>query len=415
MSTDFPTRIGFDEATGILARVAAAALLGIERVAPDAALGRVLGEDVVATGDVPAFDNSAMDGFALRVVDLAGATPDHPAVLALGGEQFAGADRGLSVEAGQCVRITTGAPLPRGADAVVMKEEASDAGRDIAFRAPVAAGQHVRRGGEDVRRGDVVLQAGTPLGAAALSLAVAAGHGSVAVHRRPTVALFTTGDELRPAGAPLGPGEIHDSNRVLLQGLLQADGYQPVAWPVLADDPVRIATALSDAASAFDVVLTCGGVSAGERDHLPAWLEANGQVHFWKVRMRPGMPLIAGRVGAAQFVGLPGNPVSVFATYLTLVRPFLDALQGRRLPRPRWSARLATSVTKRHERLEFLRARLLPGDDGVLQVAPDPADGSHRLRAAAAADCLLVLPEGAGTWPAGAVLEVLPLSLDASG
>jgi molybdopterin molybdotransferase len=415
VSAGFPTRIAFDAAADILARVAATALLDVEHVAPAAGLGRVLAEDVVAIGDLPAFDNSAMDGFALRASDLADAGALQPIELVLAGEQFAGSDLGLTVASGACVRITTGAPMPAGADAVVMKEEAVEAADRIAFRATARAGQHVRPAGEDVRRGDVVLQAGTPLGAAALSLAVAAGHGSVAVRRRPTVALFTTGDELRPAGAPLGPGEIHDSNRVLLQGLLLADGYQPVAWPVLADDPVRIATALADAASAFDVVVTCGGVSAGEKDHLPAWLQAQGDVHFWKVRMRPGMPLIAGRVGAAQFVGLPGNPVSVFATYLTLVRPFLDALQGRAVPRPRWSARLVHPVAKRHDRLEFLRARLLPGDDGVLRVAPDPADGSHRLRAAAAADCLLVLPEGAGEWPAGAILQVLPLSLDASG
>ena len=412
MSTAFPTRIGFDEATACLAAVAAARPPAVERIAPALAAGRVLAEDVVATIPSPPFDNAAMDGFALRAADAAAAGEGG---LALTGEQFAGRDLALRVGARDCLRITTGAPLPAGADAVVMKEHCVVDGGRVHLRGPVAVGQHVRRAGEDVRIGDVVLRAGTALNAAAASLAVVAGRGDVAVHRRPTVALFTTGDELRPAGAPLGPGEIHDSNRVLLQGLLAADGYHPVAWPVLPDDPVRIATALADAASAFDVVLTCGGVSAGEKDYLPAWLEANGSVHFWKVRMRPGMPLIAGAVGEAQFVGLPGNPVSVFATYLTLVRPFLDALQSRRDARPRWRARLAQPVDKRHDRLEFLRARLHADGDGVLRVAPDPADGSHRLRAAAAANCLLVLPEGAGHWPADALMDVVPLSLDGSG
>jgi molybdopterin molybdotransferase len=412
MSTTFPTGIGFDEATAILAGVAAARPPRVERVAPAMATGRVLAEDVEASLASPPFDNAAMDGFALRAGEAASA---GEGTFVLVGEQFAGRDLALRVGAGECTRITTGAPLPQGTDAVVMKEKTVVDGDRVRVRGPLVPGQHVRRAGEDVRSGDVVLRAGTALNAAAASLAVVAGRGELAVHGRPTVALFTTGDELRPAGAPLGPGEIHDSNRVLLQGLLAADGYQPVAWPALADDPVRIATALADAASAFDVVITCGGVSAGERDYLPAWLEANGEVHFWKVRMRPGMPLIAGRVGDAQFIGLPGNPVSVFATYLTLVRPFLDALQQRRDPRPRWRARLAQPVDKRHDRLEFLRARLLADEEGVLRVAPDPADGSHRLRAAAAANCLLVLPEGAGQWPAGALMDVIPLSLDAAG
>lgn len=409
-ASEFPIRIGFDEAAGILARIAAASMLPIESIAPAQGLGRVLAEDVQALAPFPAFDNSAMDGFAVLASDLA--TTD---ALALAGEQFAGATLPLQAGQGRCIRITTGAPLPEGADAVVMKEEADVQGDRVHFRSKVQAGQHVRRAGEDVRQGDVILSAGDVLTPAALSLAVAVGRDSLRVHRRPTVALFTTGDELRPAGTPLAPGEIHDSNRVLLQALLQAEGYQPVAWPVLPDDPARIAAALGDAAAAFDVVITCGGVSAGEKDHLPAWLAAHGDVHFWKVRMRPGMPVLAGRVGDCQVLGLPGNPVSVFATWLTLGRPFLDALQGRRLPRPRLRARLVLPVQKRHDRLEFLRGRLHCDADGCLRVTPNPADGSHRLRAAAEADCLLLLPEGAGAWDAGQVVDVLPLSPSIGG
>jgi molybdopterin molybdotransferase len=232
------------------------------------------------------------------------------------------------------------------------------------------------------------------------------------VHRRPTVAVFTTGDELVPPGQALLPGQIHDSNRVLLQGLLIADGYEPVAWPVLPDDPARIAAALRDAAFSFDVVITCGGVSAGEKDHLPEFLAREGEIHFWKVRMRPGMPVLAGRLGSAQMLCLPGNPVSVLATYLTLGRRLLDGLQGRATPRLRWQARLASDFDKRHDRLEFLRGRLLPDGEGSLRVEPNPADGSHRLRAVAESNALIVLPEAARHVAAGSLVDVLPLGRD---
>jgi molybdopterin molybdotransferase len=247
------------------------------------------------------------------------------------------------------------------------------------------------------------------LSPAALGLAAALGQPTLRVHARPTVAVFTTGDELRPPGMPLGPGEIYDSNRALLQTLLLAEGYEPVAWPVLPDSPARIESALRDAADSFDVVFTCGGVSAGEKDYLPEFFAREGQVHFWKVRMRPGMPVLAATLEKAQFLALPGNPVSVLATFLSLGRRLLDGLQGRREARPRLHARLAAPIRKRHERLEFLRGELACDENGQWLATPNPADGSHRLRAAAESNALIVVPEGAGEWPAGSVLEVLPL------
>ena len=220
---------------------------------------------------------------------------------------------------------------------------------------------------------------------------------------------ITTGDDLVPPGLPLAPGQIHDSNRELLAGLLLAEGLEPTLWPALPDDPRRIEVALRDACCAFDVVLTCGGVSAGGKDHVPAVLAGFGTPHFWKVRMKPGMPVLFGSLDQARLLGLPGNPVSVLATWLTFGRALVDGLQGRTDPRPVWRARLAVPLSKPHPRREFQRARLEARDDGALWATPDPATGSHRLRAAAGADALLLVPEGPCDLPTGAVLDVLPL------
>ena len=405
----YPTRISFNDAERILATVAAGAPTPVENQPLSRCLGAVLAQALVAPRDLPGFDNAAMDGFALRAADAA----DPGATLALVGEQFAGARLELRVGAGECVRITTGAPMPEGADAVVMKEDTEAAGeRAIRLARAVMPGQHLRRAGEDLREGDTALEAGAVLGPAALGLAAALGQPTLPVRRRPTVAVFTTGDELVPPGGQLLPGQIHDSNRALLMGLLAADGYEPVAWPVLPDEPARIAAALGDAASSFDGVLTCGGVAAGETDHLPAFLAQAGEIHFWKVRMRPGMPVLAGRLGGAQLLCLPGNPVSVLATYLTLGRCLFDGLQARRTPRTRWQARLSCDFEKRHDRLEFLRGRLDPDGQGGLSVLPNPADGSHRLHAASASNALIVLPAEERRFAAGRVVDVLALARD---
>jgi molybdopterin molybdotransferase len=268
-------------------------------------------------------------------------------------------------------------------------------------------GAHIGRAGEDVRKGEVVLHAGSPLTPARIGLAAALGVPELEVSRRPTVAVFTTGDELVEPGLPLLAGQIYNSNRELLMGLLRAEGLEPVAWPTLPDDPARMETLLRDAASAFDVVLTCGGVSAGEKDLVPALLQTHGRLHFWKVRMKPGMPVLLGSLDKALFLGLPGNPVSVLATFLALGRPLLDELQGRTEARARRFARLTTPWVKTHERHEFLRGRLQHGEDAVLRVLPDPADASHRLRAAAGSDALIVLAEAPRAYQAGDIVEII--------
>jgi len=384
--------------------VASTHRLASESLALSRTHGRVLAQDVVAPVPLPPFDNSAMDGYAIRHAD---ALPG--AVLRVTGDQFAGLDQGWAVAAGECVRITTGAPVPTGADTVVIRENTRlDDDRITILEAP-DAGANIRRAGEDVAIGDPVLQAGQVLTPPRVSLAAALGLASLQVARRPTVAVFTSGDELIEPGIPLAPGQIHDSNRDLLMGLLRADGLEPTAWPRLPDDPRRVEIALRDAACAFDLVITCGAVSAGDRDHIPAVVEAFGTVHFWKVRIKPGMPLLLGSIDQARVLALPGNPVSVLATYLTVGRALIDGLQGRSEPRPLWRARLMSPVDKRHPRREFLRGRLHSGDDGVLAVEPSPITGSHRLGAAAAADVLVVVPEGVQQLPVGSVVAVMPL------
>ncbi len=403
----FPTRIGFDEARRIIGEVAARSLLPSERVPLAKAHGRALSQSLAAVLPQPGFDNSAMDGFALRHVDLAAG---GETALTLVGEQFAGRSQDRMIGPGECLRITTGAPLPAGADTVVMKENTQLDGGSVCVLQNPRPGQHVRHVGEDVQIGDALLAAGQMLTPSRIALAAGQGMDRLEVARRPTIAVFTTGDELVEPGLPLRSGELYNSNRELLMGLLRADGYEPVAWPNLIDDPAAIDAGLRHAGHAFDVVITCGGVSAGEKDHLPELLQAEGRVHFWKVRMKPGMPVLfadGGRLGDALFLCLPGNPVSVLATYLTLGRALLDGLQGRAEPRPRLRAWLDTAWHKTHDRLEFLRGRLSYDDEGRLHVQPNPADGSHRMRAAADSDALIVLGEGEQRLEAGSAVDVL--------
>lgn len=401
--TDFPTRIPFDDALAIVREVAARHRLETEQSPLARCHGRVLATDVVAPIALPPFDNSAMDGFAVRHTDLQG----DEVGLRLVGEQFAGVATGQGLGPGECMRITTGAPLPRGADTVVVKENARVEGDRVIVPTAIAAGANVRRAGEDVRVGDRVLEAGVVLTPARLSLAASLGLPTLPVSRRPTVAVFTSGDELVEPGLPLAHGQIHDSNRELLMGLLRAEGLEPTAWPRLPDDARAVEVALRDAGCAFDLVVTCGAVSAGEKDHIPGVIERFGTVHFWKVMMKPGMPLLFGSLDQCRFLGLPGNPVSVLATWLTIGRALADGLQGRTEPRPMLRARLASPIEKGHARREFQRAHLNCSDDGGLLAGPNPATGSHRLRVAAEANALVVVPEGPQSLATGDVVEVL--------
>lgn len=407
MIADFPQRIALAEAESIIDRLAGERMLPAWAAPLAQARGCVLAENVMAPIALPPFDNSAMDGFAVRGRDL----ETHATTrLRLAGEQFAGPALGLKVSPGHCLRITTGAPMPDGADTVVIREHSRAGDGWVELEPGTRAGANVRRAGEDVQAGETVLTAGTRLAPTALSLAAALGLSSLPVRRRPRVAVFASGDELCQAGQPLAPGEIHDSNGPLLNALLAADGLGSSRGPVLPDEPAGMLELLRQAAHGHDLVVTCGGVSAGEKDHLPALLAEHGRIHFWRVRIKPGMPVLLGELDGTLVLGLPGNPVAVLACFLALGRRLLDGLEGDPGPPRRLAARLAGPVEKSHARLEFLRGRLRYGEDAVLSVDPDPVTASNRLAAAARNDALIVLPEGPCALASGSLVTVLPFA-----
>lgn len=389
-----------------LAQVLAAVepLPGRETVRTADALGRVLAAPLHAPDDVPPWPNAAMDGYALAARDIASG---HAAGLALAGQSLAGRPFAGALPGGACVRITTGAVLPAGADTVVMQEYVRVDGGRVFLPADVRAGDHVRRPGEDLRAGTQVLPAGRRLGAADLAVAASAGTATLDVHVLPRVALFTSGDELRPLGTPLPPGAIYDSNRYLLTGLLARLGVPVVDLGIVADDPAATRAAFEAARAQADVVVSSGGVSVGDADHVREVFTALGEIRFWRIRMKPGRPLAFGRLAPAWFFGLPGNPVSSAVTFIEFVRPALLKLMGTEpKPLPRVRARLAEAVRKTPGRTDFQRGVLGYAADGTLTVRSAGGQGSHVMSALAQADCLMVLPAESGDLPAGTLVDV---------
>lgn len=370
------------------------------------ALGRVLADPVTAQVDVPGHTNSAMDGFALRSTDARGDTSR----LRLIGDSFAGHPFAGPVGPGECVRIMTGGVLPEGADAVVMQERTRRDGDEVIVERPVDPGSSIRPAGEDLARGQPVLDAGRRITPADLGMLASGGAAEVSVFRRPRVAFYSTGDELRPVGTPLQPGQIYDSNRYSLHALLSELGVELLDLGVVPDDPTALETTLRRAAADCDAVVTSGGVSVGEADHVLDVLESVGDVGFWKVAMKPGKPLAFGRVDDALFFGLPGNPVSVVVTFLQLVRPALVRLAGS-WPRPplRVSAKLASPIRRNPGRLEFQRGRLAHDEAGAT-VAPLGHQGSGVLRSMSEADCFIVLPPDCAELAAGDRVSVEPFA-----
>ena len=404
---EFPTRLSVADARLRVRALCAERGLPHEVVALEAALGRVLAEDIHAPADVPAFANSAMDGYALSGADLPN---EGSRGFRLAGAVLAGASAIPRCGAGECVRITTGAPLPPGADTVVVKENVRVDGETIVVAAGETIGANVRPAGEDYRSGELAARIGTQLTPAQLGVIASCGRAGVHVARRPRVALFVTGDELVAPGRTLGFGQIHDSNRYSLGALLRQLGIEPEPVAHLRDDPATIRSALRDAGERCDVIVSSGGVSAGEADYLPRLVTELGRVHFWKVRMKPGMPVLCGEVGAALVFALPGNPVSTIATFLMFVRPALLALQGAGAPGPSiLKARLATAIAKKHDRTEFLRASVASRDDGALWASVLPKQGSGMLRGVAEADALVIVPEQVHAIAEGDVVDLLSL------
>lgn len=405
-SAQFPTRISVDEARRRIVDICAARALDGESVAVANALGRVVRADVIAPFDVPGFANSAMDGFAVRAVDL---PASGSRLFRLAGEIFAGGNEVPGVAPGSCVRITTGAPLPQGADTVVMKENSRPTGQGIEISAGTAPGANVRPAGEDYRAGDLAIARGRVLTPARLGVLASFGLADIAVSRRARAVLFTTGDELVPPGAALGYAQIYDSNRLSLGGLLEQQGVELLRHERLPDDPPKLREALRLAGEEADLIVSSGGVSAGEADHLPRLIGEIGRIHFWKVRIKPGMPFLFGTVGRACMFALPGNPVSGMAILLALVKPGLDALAGATTAARVLRARLAEPVHKRHARAEFQRATLACDELGTLWATPHSRQGSGMMRGVADADALVLLAEGERDYAAGDLAEVVSL------
>jgi len=409
---DFPGHGGrlltLEEARSrILSDVAPVA--GDESVGLQDALGRILAGPVHSATDVPAHRCSAMDGYALAGRELGS---EGSSALELAGISRAGHPYGGTVGPGQCVRIMTGATLPDGTDTVVMQEHVRLEGGRVMVGIGHRTGQHVRPVGEDMRRGELVLGPGTQLGPAQIGVLAALGVARVTVRRRPKVAIFSTGDELRPLGEALAPGQIYDSNRYMLRAMLARLPVEVLDLGLVRDSREDTRRAFETAAAASDALVTTGGVSVGDADYVAETLERHGKVVFWKVAMKPGKPVAFGRFGAACFFGLPGNPVSAMVTYCQLVQPALYALAGTTDAGPTLLLRATctTRLRKSPGRLEFQRGVLEQQPDGAYHVRSSGHQGSAALHSMSEANCFIVLPLEQGDVEPGAEVQVQPFA-----
>lgn len=368
----------------------------VEEVVLAVAHGRVLGRPQVARIDVPRFANSSMDGYAVRWTD-AGASGRHRLRVA---QRVAAGEMPAAIGRGEAARIFTGAPLPEGADTVVIQEKCVRDGDSVCFDGPLDRGDNVRPRANDIEAGAEVLAAGTRLRPQEMGLAASVGLARLPVYRRLRVAIFSSGDELVQPGEPLGPGAIYNSNRYTLLGLLDAFHCESMDIGMVADTPEATREALRRAAGSADLVIGSGGMSVGEEDHVRAALERTGRLEMWKVAVKPGKPLAYGRIGDADFVGLPGNPVSTLVGFCLFVRPFILKRQGILDVRPRpMRVSAAFSWPRPGERREFVRARLREGAGGGYRAEIHPKQGSDVLTSAVWADGLVDIAGGAVIRP----------------
>jgi len=374
------------------------------------ALGAVLVDDVTARWPLPSFDNSAMDGYAVRAADVAGASHDSPVVLAVDGEVAAGDTGVRDLVPGSVIRIMTGAPMPAGADAVVPVEKTDGGTERVTIREAVPEGTSIRLTGGDARPGDVLLTAGTRLNAVHLGLLAAAGHGTVRARPKPRVTVISTGNELVEPGTELVPGQIWESNATMLAAAAREAGCAARRYPIVRDDTAAVLAAVRDALTEADLLITSGGVSMGaEHDVVKAALTTLGTVTFRQVAMQPGMPQGFGTVGPANtpIFTLPGNPVSAYVSFWLFVRPALDALQdsGGEQGKP-GQAVLTQPVRSPAHKRSFLRG-VLDGPAGL--VTPVSGQASHQLASLAKANALVIVPEEVTSMNAGETVDVLEL------
>ena len=376
-----------------------------ERVALHGARGRVVAQDVSAPVDLPPFDNSAVDGYAVRHADL---QPDKETTLAVSGRLTAGARANLALKPGTAVRVFTGAAMPKGADTVFMQEDVTVEGDRVTVPKGLKPGANRRLAGEDVAAGAIVLPSGTVLEAQHIALAAALGLTEIVVRRRLRVAIFSTGDEVVEPGSIRDGAGVYDFNRFLLSELLEQLGAVVTDLGILPDDPERLSSRLADAATGHDLIITSGGVSTGEADYVRLAVERIGSLVFWRVAIKPGRPVALGVIPAASghsaaFVGLPGNPVAVFVTFVRIVKPLLRRLSGARpdrlVPLP---VRAAFAYKKKKDRREYVRVTLKRGADGEVEAVKHPQDGAGILTSLTETDGLLEFPEDVTTIEPGA-------------
>jgi molybdopterin molybdotransferase len=376
------------------------------------ALGRVLAADIIAPVNLPPFDNSAVDGYAVRGEDIDAAREQR---LAIVDRVAAGHAATHAIKFGEAVRIFTGAPMPPGADTVFMQEDCRIDGAHVIVPPGLSRGANRRLAGEDIRAGAVALPAGRRLSAQDVALVAALGLTAIEVRRRVRVALFSTGDEIAEPGSPLDGAALYDSNRYLLAAAVARFGVEVTDLGILRDEPKTLARAIAAAAADHDLVLTSGGVSTGEADYVRGAVESIGRIVFWRVALKPGRPLAMGVIPggksgeAAAFVGLPGNPVAVFVTFVRVVRPLLLRLAGA-LPEPlvAMPARAAFSYKKRKGRREYVRVALRSGADGTLDAVKYPQDGAGVLTSLTETDGLAELGEDVTNVEPGAMVGFLP-------
>lgn len=394
-----------DAVTILLARVIP--LADSETVSLAQAAGRITAGPVISPLNVPPFDNSAMDGYALRMADL-----DARTALPVAGKAFAGSAYDGEWPAGSCIRIMTGAPLPSGCEAVVMQEQTALVGDAVSMTAEISVGQNIRRVGEDIREGAEVLAAGIKLGAAQLPLLASLGIPEVSVVRKLRVAIFSTGDELQPVGQPLAAGQIYDTNRFAVRLMLDKLGCEVIDLGIIRDDPAALRAAFTQADASADVVISSGGVSVGAADYTKEMLEELGEIGFWKLAIKPGKPFAFGRLPHSWFCGLPGNPVSAVLTFYQLVQPLLARLNGQHGPAlpPRQRVRCASFLKKSPGRLDFQRGMLQRGAHGDLEVKTTGHQGSHIFSSFHAANCFIVLERERGNVAAGEWVDVEPFN-----